>query len=161
MSQSNDPPPCPAPCADKGGGHGEATDSLCDGLRSGVRQQRKGNLATVTMAKIVVNHCRSSGEEEEGQVMGGVVSDAAFLTTHREILRVVYGVGFQSWEDIVAVWCLVPMERFSENVKTGVVECIPDRNQTAGLTWNRKPDCTANRSSAETSMLNRDKMRKP
>ena len=37
----------PAPCADKGG-HGEATISLRDALRSGARGQKKINLATVT-----------------------------------------------------------------------------------------------------------------
>ena len=35
MSQSND---SPAPCAENGG-HGEATLSLCDALRSGAREQ--------------------------------------------------------------------------------------------------------------------------
>ena len=45
MSQSND---SLAPCADKGG-HGEATISLCDALRSGARGQKKRNLATVTI----------------------------------------------------------------------------------------------------------------
>ena len=45
MSRSND---SPAPYADKGG-HGEATISLCDALRSGARSQKKGNLATVTI----------------------------------------------------------------------------------------------------------------
>ena len=45
MSQSND---SPAPCADKGG-HGKATTSVCDTLRSEVRGQKKINLATVTI----------------------------------------------------------------------------------------------------------------
>ena len=43
MSQRNDPP---APCTDKGG-HDEATNSLLDALRSGVREQNKQKLSTV------------------------------------------------------------------------------------------------------------------
>ena len=43
MSQSND---SPEPCAGKEG-HGEAIISLCDVLRSGAREQKKRNLATV------------------------------------------------------------------------------------------------------------------
>ena len=45
MSQSND---SPAPCADKGG-HGKATTSVCNTLRSEARGQKKRNLATVTI----------------------------------------------------------------------------------------------------------------
>ena len=45
MSRSND---SPAPCADKGG-HGKATTSVCDTLRSEARGQKKRNFATVTI----------------------------------------------------------------------------------------------------------------
>ena len=38
----------PAPCANKGG-HGEATNLLCDALRLGIRGQKKSNLATLTI----------------------------------------------------------------------------------------------------------------
>ena len=45
MSQRND---SPAPCADKGG-HGKSTTSVCDTLCSEAREQKKINLATVTI----------------------------------------------------------------------------------------------------------------
>ena len=45
MSQGND---SPAPCADKGG-HGKATTSVCNTLRSEARGQKKKKLATVTI----------------------------------------------------------------------------------------------------------------
>ena len=49
MSQSND---SLAHCADKDGGHGEATISLCDALRSGACGHKKRNLATVTIVDL-------------------------------------------------------------------------------------------------------------
>ena len=45
MSQSND---SPAPCADKEG-HGKSTTSVCDSLCPEAREQKKRNLATVTI----------------------------------------------------------------------------------------------------------------
>ena len=45
MSQSND---SPVPCAERGG-HGKATTSVCDTLRSETRGHSKTNFATVTI----------------------------------------------------------------------------------------------------------------
>ena len=56
MSQSND---SPAPCADKGG-HGKATTSVCDTLRSEARGQKKINRNGDD-----INSYSSDGEEEE------------------------------------------------------------------------------------------------
>ena len=81
MSHSND---STAPCADKGG-HGQATNSLCDALRSGARGQKKRNLATVMIED------PPTGKREAGLM--DVESDAAILITHWEMLRGVYGGG--------------------------------------------------------------------
>ena len=52
--------------------------------------------------------------EKEEELMG-VKIDGAILTTRWEMLRAVYGGGFQLWKNS-AVRCLVRMERFSGNL---------------------------------------------